>query len=59
MGARALAHSGLQRSLARAGHWPGRDLYRRLVGQFEQVARASTGRNPVEPMAHCFCAPPL
>ena len=59
MGAEALVRSGLQRTLSNAGRWPGRDLYRRLLDQFRQVARASTGRNPAEPMAHCLCEVPL
>jgi protease-4 len=59
MGAQALAHSGLHRSVARAAWWPGRDLYRSLVDQFARVARASTGRTPAEPMAHCLCEAPL
>jgi hypothetical protein len=59
MGAEALVRSGLERTLSNASRWPGRDLYRRLLGQFQQVARASTGRNPAVPMAHCLCEPPL
>lgn len=59
MGAKALAASGLQRTLSNMGWFPGRSLVRRLQGQFALVARASGSRTPAEPMAHCLCEAPL
>jgi len=59
MGAQALAWSGLERVVSQAAWWPGRDLYRRMLGQFAEIEAASRSRRPAEPIAHCLCAPPM
>lgn len=59
MGAQALAWSGLERAVSRAAWWPGRDLYRSLLGQFAEINAASGARRPAEPMAHCLCEAPM
>lgn len=59
IGAQALAWSGLERVVSQAAWWPGRDLYRRMLGQFAEIEAASGSRRPAEPMAHCLCEPPM
>ncbi|MFU8877110.1 MAG: signal peptide peptidase SppA [Wenzhouxiangellaceae bacterium] len=59
MGAEALVHAGLESLNIMPAAMPGRDLYRDLIGQFEQVVNAQARRPLPDAMAHCLCEAPL